>query len=196
MQRLFTVFRVVGQPIAIAIACAVLLRVAVHAYSIPSDSMSPALRAGDHILVTRSWHEPTRGDVVVFRYPLDPEQLFVKRVVAGPGDHLEIRDGIVRLNGRSLAEPYVVERDALDFSPEIIPPKSFFVLGDRRIDSIDSRTFGLVPREMIVGRARTIFWSSEAAAPYPSAAAHSARGRGNPPGDRGIRWNRVLEPVR
>lgn len=196
MGRLRPVVRVVVQPIAIAIGCAVLLRFAVHAYSIPSDSMNPTLRAGDHILVTRSWDEPARGDVVVFRDLADPEQLFVKRVIAVSGDHLEIRAGVVRLNGRSLAEPYVMERDADDFPPEIIPPGRFFVLGDRRTDSLDSRALGLVPLEMIVGRARAIFWSSGAGTPYPSAAAHSAHDRGVLRGARGIRWNRVLDPVR
>jgi signal peptidase I len=154
-----SVLRLILQPIAIAIALALVVRSAVKIYAIPSASMEPTLEVGDHIIVTPYlFGEPERGHVVVFR---SGEETLVKRIVGVPGDILDTRLGKTRVDGHTLAEPYVL-RPASTGAIEsvIIARDSFFVMGDNRDDSLDSRSSGPIPRGRIVGRARLILWSS------------------------------------
>jgi signal peptidase I len=152
-------YRTILEPIAAAVVLAVLVRAAVHIYSIPSRSMAPTLEPGDQILVTRYLNgAPQRGHVVVFE---GRNELLVKRVIAVPGDLVDSRLGRVRIGGYTLAEPYLLKpatSGAID--AQLVPADSYFVLGDNRDDSIDSRNWGVVPRERIVGRARMVLWSS------------------------------------
>jgi signal peptidase I len=166
MRRTRFLIRIFLVPLALAVGIAILLRLTVfQVFSIPSASMAPTLIAGDQILVTPYRlpfaSDPARGDVVVFR-SANGEAFVVKRVIAMPGDHVEIRQSHVKLNGRTLAEPYARSQYAIgEFGPDIIPAGSVFVLGDNRADSIDSRAFGPVARETIVGKVRCVLWSSD-----------------------------------
>ena len=152
-------FRTIIQPIAIALALGFLARAAVHIYSIPSESMAPTLEVGDQIVVTPYFAgEPERGHIVVFRAG---DELMVKRVVALPGDLVDSRLGRLRIGGYTVSEPYVLRIAATGAIPsQVVPAESYFVLGDNRDDSLDSRSWGFVPRAAIVGRARMILWSS------------------------------------
>lgn len=166
MNDASSILRAILQPVLIAVIAGILLRGAVQTYSIPSGSMSPTLQAGDHILVTpyeSLFHHtaPQRGDVIVFHSPFDHDESFVKRVVGLPGDEIELRDHEVRVNGRTLQEPWLRASGGNGLRPpEILPDGSYFVMGDARDNSVDSRTFGLIAREQVIGRARLIFWSS------------------------------------
>jgi signal peptidase I len=154
--------RTIFQPMAIAIALGFLARAMMHIYAIPSDSMAPTLQAGDQIVVTPYFRgAPKRGDVVVFESLLVPDELMVKRVVAVPGDLVDSRLGRVRVGGYTLPEPYVLQEGSTGaVSAQLVPADSYFVLGDNRDDSLDSRSWGVVPHSSIVGRARMVLWSS------------------------------------
>ena len=162
MVKSRSVVRTLLQPIAIAVGLGLLVRAAVHIYSIPSESMVPTLGVGDQIVVLRYFGgTPQRGDIVVFRSPAAPDELLVKRVIAVPGDLVDSRLGRVRIGGYTLPEPYVLRQAASGaISSQVVPPEAYFVLGDNRDESLDSRNWGFVPRSMVVGRARMILWSS------------------------------------
>lgn len=134
-------------------------------YTIPSESMEPTLLPGDTIVVRRfpihRLPEAARGDVVVFRLPQSDRTYYVKRVVAIPGDYVEMVDGELRINGEAIAEPYVAWRDQSTVAAQIVPAGMVFVLGDRRAGSVDSRTWGPLPARLLIGRAWRIFWSLE-----------------------------------
>jgi signal peptidase I len=161
----------------------------VQAFQIPSQSMENTLLIGDYLLVDKfrygggSFFDPIlpyrqvhRGDIIVFHYPIDPTQHFVKRVVGVPGDHVRLKNQQVYVNGTLLSEPYVhysttthnlfrdefPRADTLDPDEDgqlIVPEGNYFALGDHRDDSKDSRYWGFVPRENIVGRPLIIYWS-------------------------------------
>ena len=153
--------RLVLEPLVLAVALALLARTVIHIYAIPSDSMVPTLAVGDHILVTAYGGAlPSRGDVVVFRSKQSSE-LLVKRIIALPGDLIESRLGRVVIGGHTLAERYLAEPAASGtIERQIVPAGCYFVLGDNRARSIDSRKWGVVARSQIVGRARIVLWSS------------------------------------
>jgi signal peptidase I len=158
-------FRLIVEPLAIAIVLALFVRATFGLYVIPSSSMAPTLVAGDHIVVTpyRFSSTPRRGDVIVFRSPRSADELMIKRVVGTPGDLVETRGGRVIISGHAVPEPYVAAQAITGFiAPQIIPADCYFVLGDNRADSLDSRSWGLLPRAFVLGRARMILWSSEA----------------------------------
>jgi len=135
--------------------------------------MEPTLRPGDHIVVTPS-RVAVRGDVVVFRNPRKPEELMVKRVVGTAGDLIEGRNGRVVIGGHALAELYLREPAASGaIAAQIIPAGCYFVMGDNRGDSFDSRHWGVLPGAYLVGRARFILWSSNDSVVTPTAQAAS-----------------------
>ena len=102
---------------------------------------------------------PQRGDVVVFRFPVDPSRDFVKRVIAVPGDSVEIRDGNVLVNGAALKESYTLEDPrAISMSEQIMGTEEYFVLGDNRLQSNDSKNWGPVPLENIIGKVWVSYW--------------------------------------
>lgn len=150
------------EPLALAVALAILARATVRIYAIPSRSMAPTLEAGDQIVVTPYVRSgPQRGDIVIFRSPEQPEEMLVKRVIGVPGDWVDSRLGRVRVGGHTLAEPYVLRPATSGAIPFlIVPSERYFVLGDNREDSVDSRSWGLVPRDALEGRARLILWSA------------------------------------
>lgn len=156
----------------------------VQAYKIPTGSMIPTLLVGDHILVNKFLYgvkipftekrvlpivNPKRGDIIVFRYPEDPERDFIKRVIAAEGDVIEERDKVVSVNGEAVSEPYARHTDEAikppstdqrdSFGPIIVPKDKFFVMGDNRDQSYDSRYWGFVDISDIRGKALIIYWS-------------------------------------
>lgn len=129
---------------------------------IPSDSMAPTLRAGDHVLVDKIGlrnRSPARGDLVVFDSPAG-DGLLVKRVAGVGGDQVGIEDGVLVVNGSPVAEPYLDQGrvDGLYFGPVTVPAGRLFVLGDNRADSVDSRTLGPVAVHDVVGRVLIRLW--------------------------------------
>ena len=162
MPRTKTFLRTILEPMAVAIALAVIARAAVHIYSIPSRSMAPTLEPGDQVVVTPYFRSaPARGDVIVFRSTGGTDELMVKRVIGLPGDLVDSRLGRVRVGGHTLPEPYVLRAAASGaIDSQVIPARSYYVLGDNRDDSLDSRTWGVVPHAHVVGRARMVLWSS------------------------------------
>ena len=136
-------WRETGETILWAVVLAVILRTfVVQAFWIPSGSMIPTLEIGDRLLVSKFWYtffDPKRGDIVVFKYPVDPTRDFVKRIVGLPGDTVEMREGVVYINSEPLDEPYVVERDTYTMETIKVPEGQFFVLGDNRPNSQDGR---------------------------------------------------------
>lgn len=147
---------------------------------VPSGSMESTILVGDHVFLNKLIYGPRvpftdvhlpglrpveRQDIVAFRYPPDPSQTFVKRVIGLPGDKVEIRHGDVFINGRKLDEAYLVRENHRlrdNFGPVRVPPGDYFVLGDNRDNSADSRYWGFVPRANIIGTPSIIYWSYEA----------------------------------
>lgn len=130
---------------------------------VEGTSMLPRLEDQDRLFINKfayRFEEIHRDDVVVFYYPHDHSKSYIKRVIALPGDKLSIDHGTVSVNGAPLREPYVPEKYQDDRSlPEhTIPPGEFFVMGDHRSISSDSRDFGPVPRDLIYGRAALVYW--------------------------------------
>ena len=187
--------RVVVQPIAIALALAFAVRASsIGLYSIPSQSMQPTLETGDTILVTPyvNGKRPQRGDIVVFHSPSSRDEMVVKRVVAVPGDLIESRDGAVLVGGHPLAEPYVMARGLTGaIAPQVIPGDCYFLLGDNRGNSYDSRVWGVIRGDAIVGRARLVLWSTHGLLDAQHAEAAPV-GPNGPRDSRGVRVFRVL----
>ena len=151
----------------------------VQARVIPSESMVKTLLIGDHVLVSRFgydaeipftplhvslWRDPHRQQVIVFHAPLPGHPDFVKRIIGMPGDHLEIRSGAVWVNGKPLTEPYLPDTPDTweNRAPIEVPANSYFVMGDNRNNSYDSRYWGFVPRSAIVGTPLFIYLSLDA----------------------------------
>jgi len=125
------------------------------------SSMSPGIHDGDRILVNHLSYllqSVQRGDIVVLRYPLDPRLDYLKRVIGLPGDEIAIRGGFVSVNGEVLEEPYITRPDPRGDMSLRVEPESFFVMGDNRPHSSDSREFGLVPRANLVGKVDLCIW--------------------------------------
>jgi signal peptidase I len=130
---------------------------------VEGTSMQPGLQNHDRLFVNKfiyDFGKIHRGDIVVFHYPLNPKKSFIKRVIGLPGDRLNIVDGHVYLNGRRLHEPYVPlkYRDHGSMMVGVVPPGEYFVMGDHRNVSEDSRDFGPVPRKDIYGEAGFVYW--------------------------------------
>ena len=142
-----------------------ILRFAVQNFRIDGPSMEPSLHNSEYILVDKAaylFHEPERGDVIVFAYPLDPQLDYVKRVIAIPGDIISVAGTRVTVDGTTLNEPYVNKNDPGNPFPPIynrvVGPNEYFVMGDNRGDSSDSRQWGFVPRQNIIGKAAFVYW--------------------------------------
>ncbi len=137
---------------------------------VQGSSMLPGIESRERIFVNKfAYHfEPIRrGDIIVFRYPRDPAKIFIKRVIGLPGDWVGIRNGTVYINGKRLHEPYVPAAyvDHETYPPVHVPADHYYVLGDHRDDSNDSRVWGTVARTLIIGKAAFAYWPlSEAGA--------------------------------
>ena len=131
------------------------------ATQVHGQSMEPTLHSDQRLVVEKvsyRLHGPRRGDIVVLKSPQQSSELLIKRVIGLPGETVEIRQGQVYINGQELDEPYLERFSGGNWGPIIIPPLQVFVLGDNRSFSNDSRAFGMVPIENIVGRAWVSYW--------------------------------------
>jgi len=184
------------EAIAIAILLALVIRTfVVQAFTIPSGSMMDTLLVGDYILVNKflfgpelpftATHlpvlpAPQRRDIIVFKYPQDEKRDFIKRIIGVPGDTVQVRGNQVFVNGKPLDEPYVkanVSRPhlgtppycgyAYGCEPTVVPPQSYFVMGDNRDNSQDGRYWGFVRRDKIKGKAFLIYWSWDSDKHWP-----------------------------
>ncbi len=206
------------ESLVIAVVLALFIRTfVVQAFKIPTGSMEPNLLIGDHLLVNKfvfgsylsrvestllPMRDIARREVIVFKYPEEPERDFIKRVIGLPGDQIEVRHKRVYVNGKVIDEPYahyieepppvspetehadrpLLSGDRRDsYGPVTVPPKHYFVMGDNRDNSQDSRYWGFLPREYVKGRALVIYWSYEAEAGNVLT---------------GTRWRRLLHQVR
>jgi signal peptidase I len=181
------------ESICIAVILALFVRTfIVQAFKIPSGSMEKNLLIGDHLIVNKFVYAPTmttlertllpidpirRGDVIIFKWPKDPDRDFVKRVIGLPGEMVEMRRKKVYINGKLLDEPYVqfinpLPDNALDatggdltvnYPPVVVPPDFYFMMGDNRDNSEDSRYWGFMPRSYVKGKALFIYvsWDKE-----------------------------------
>jgi signal peptidase I len=197
-----------AESIGVAIAIALLLRFfVIEAFQIPSGSMIPTLAIGDHIFVSKfayginllpfkektllAWHEPQRGDVIVFKYPMGTDD-YIKRVIGLPGDKVEVRHNEIFINDRPMPRELVnahfpqkeggtgmdelwlehldgrahhtlhlSNRTPTEFGPAVVPPRNVFVMGDNRDNSNDSRVWGNVRYELIKGKALIVWWSRD-----------------------------------
>ena len=182
------------ESIVIAVILALFIRTfVVQAFKIPTGSMEENLLIGDHLLVNKFVFAPTassierallpigtikRGDVIVFKYPEEPDRDFIKRVIGLPGETVELREKKVYINGNGLDEPYVHflqppgqnsefhEITSFDvrerYGPVTVPADHYFVMGDNRDNSQDSRYWGFLPRDYVKGKALVIYWSYQA----------------------------------
>jgi signal peptidase I len=182
------------ESIVIAVILALFIRTfVVQAFKIPTGSMEENLLIGDHLLVNKFVFGPTetaaerallpmgtikRGDILVFKYPVEPDRDFIKRVIGLPGETVELREKRVYINGKPLDEPYVHfleppgaaselhEVTSFDvrerYGPVTVPANQYFMMGDNRDNSQDSRYWGFMPRENVKGKALLIYWSYEA----------------------------------
>lgn len=150
--------------ILIAVVLAFFIRYfIVELYMVEGPSMRPTLVNGERLVVNKfiyRFKTPERGDVLVFRYPQDPSRDFIKRVIAIPGDTVEIKDGRVFVNGQLLNETYILEKTRGSYPLSTVPQGRIFVMGDNRNNSEDSRfkDVGFVPFELIKGKAVVVFW--------------------------------------
>jgi signal peptidase I len=201
-----SVFREYFESLVIAVALALFVRTWVfQAFKIPTGSMEPNLLIGDHLIVNKMVFSPTasgferailphrdihRGDVIVFKFPEDPTRDFIKRVIGLPGDQLELRRKKILINGQEIPEPYVhflvplsAESDKRsddlreEYGPVTVPANQYFMMGDNRDNSQDSRYWGFMPASYVKGQALFIYFSV-----------------GESIGD--IQWTRLLNRVR
>ena len=171
------------EAIIVAFVIAMIIRAFVlQPFTIPSGSMLNTLLIGDCVMVNKfiygikipftneyivEMNEPQRGDVVVFEYPRNPSDDYIKRIVGVPGDTLTMRDKVLYVNGVKVSEPYAIysrpgqNLPQDNFGPVTIPAGEYFMMGDNRDDSSDSREWGTVKRNALVGKAWRLYWSSD-----------------------------------
>ena len=151
-----------AKTLIIAFVLAQLIMVSVaQAFQVEQYSMEPTLLPHDRVLVDKILYrlrQPRRGDVIVLKYPLNPQRNYIKRIVALPGDTLEVRDGRLVVNGKRIVELYVNGEPQGNYGPLTVPADSVFVMGDNRNNSEDSRAFGALKKTLIVGQALLIYW--------------------------------------
>ena len=176
------------ESIVVAVILALFVRTFVfQAFKIPTGSMKPNLLVGDHLLVNKFMFGPVassfekailpmrevqRGDILVFKFPEEPERDFIKRTIGLPGETVELKNQIIFINGQPLAEPYATylfppaddsQTDTFDirrkYGPVTVPEGHYFMMGDNRDDSQDSRFWGFLPANYVKGRALFIYWS-------------------------------------
>ena len=154
-------FQQVLAVVLIAVGVFLLLRVTVQSFVVVGSSMEPNLEDGQRLLVNKVvYHlrDPHRGEIIVFQQPTGMHTDLIKRVIAIPGDTIEIKDGAVYLNGSAIDEPYIADAPSYTMAEKEIPKGEYFVLGDNRNNSNDSHRWGTVPREDIIGEAWLSIW--------------------------------------
>ena len=173
------------EAVILALVVFLVVQTTIQNFKVEGSSMYPTLQGGQYLLVNKLvyfrvdqerlsrvvpfWkverpeerfaiHPPQRGEVIVFHFPRDPSRDFVKRVIGVPGDEVEIRQGAVYVNEVKLEEPYLEARDVSNYERLRLNEKEYFVLGDNRPSSNDSRSWGVVPEDHILGKAWFVYW--------------------------------------
>lgn len=177
------IYELIFEVIIPALILALIIRTfVIQAFKIPSESMVPTLQIGDHLFVLKfaygltipftdkkiiEWNSPKRGDIMVFRYPEDPKRDFIKRTIGLPGEKIQIKHKQVYINDKSLEESYKIHGDISPVEQPTrdewekaitIPQNSYFMMGDNRDSSLDSRFWGPLPKNLIKGKAFIIYW--------------------------------------
>ena len=179
------VAREIIEAVVLAVVVFMLLQTSVRNFKVDGSSMDPTLEGGQYLLVNRlvyfkidfqrlsrivpfweveeessrfALHAPNRGEIIVFEYPLDPRKDFVKRVVGLPGEVVEVRNGDVIVNGNILEEPYITEKGNSNADPLRLKDGEYYVLGDNRDRSNDSRNWGAVPEANLQGKVWMVYW--------------------------------------
>ena len=179
------VARELTEAVVLALIVFLVIQGSIRNFRVDGSSMRPTLEGGQYLLVNKLvyfkldtgrisrmipfWdvddskshfaiHPPKRGEVIVFRFPGDPSKDFVKRVIGLPGEKVELQNGTVYVDGIPLEEPYLTERDSSNEPEVVMGEKEYFVLGDNRRSSRDSRTWGGVPEENVLGKVWIVYW--------------------------------------
>ena len=179
------VAREVAEAVFLALLLFLVIQGSTKNFKVEGSSMRPTLEGGQFLLVNKLvyfkvdterlsqivpfWevdkparhftiHPPRRGEVIVFRFPMDPNKDFVKRVVGLPGEQVELRNGVVYIDGVPLEEPYLTARDRTTLAPLTMREKEYYVIGDNRASSNDSRAWGPVPEENVLGKVWVVYW--------------------------------------
>jgi signal peptidase I len=153
--------REIVETIALTLIIFVVIHFAIQSYRVQGISMQPGLQDSEYVLVNKIayiFHPPERGDIIVFHYPLDTTKDFIKRVIGLPGDTVSYDSNSVWVDGVKLNEPYVSQEANFQGATWKVPPGNYFVMGDNRPQSDDSRTWGYVPQNDIVGKAVMVYW--------------------------------------
>ncbi len=180
--------REILEAVLLALLALIILQGTVRNFRVEGSSMAPTLEGGQYLVVDHvsylkldverlsrivpiwaaenadprfAFDPPTRGEIIVFRYPIDPSKDFVKRVVGLPGETVEVRSGTVYIDGDALSEPYLQRSDRSNAGPLALGEKQYYVVGDNRRNSNDSRAWGVVPEDHIVGRVLLVYWPWE-----------------------------------
>ena len=184
-KQLSRIAREIVEAVLLALVVLLLLQTTVRNFKVSGSSMYPTLEDGQYLVVNRLvylpvdmerlskivpfWnvsapeerfavHPPRRGEIIVFHFPNNPAQDFVKRVVGLPGETVEVRQGAVYVDGRIIPEPYLDTGDRSNARPLSLGPEEYYVLGDNRRNSRDSRSWGAVPEDLILGKVWLIYW--------------------------------------
>lgn len=153
--------REIVETIALTILIFAVIHFVIQTYRVEGPSMQPGLTPDEYVLVNKAiylFHAPERGDVIVFHYPLDTTRDFIKRIIGLPGDTITVDQTNVWVNGVKLKEPYISSPANPTGRTWKIPPNVYFVMGDNRPVSDDSRDWGCVPKDYIVGKAVVVYW--------------------------------------
>jgi len=198
-SRIRKVGRELAETVILAVLIFFAVKAVVQNFRVEGASMEPSLQTEEYLLVNKAiyfrvdmdkvhqflpfipgdngeekhlFRAPRRGDVIVFRFPMDPSRDFIKRVIGVPGDTVEVKDEKVYINGAPLVEPYILATPNYTYGPKTVPPGEFFVLGDNRRNSYDSHAWGntcpaqqqcdFVPEENIIGQAWISYWPLDA----------------------------------
>jgi len=156
-----TFFREILATLALAIVIFILLQTTIQSTVVVGPSMEPDFRDGQRLLVNKAvyaFHEPERGDVIIFHSPHSSRTDFIKRIIGLPGDTVEIKQGVVYVNSSPLYEPYIADPPHYTLQKQEVTPNSYFVLGDNRNNSNDSHNGWTVPRQNIIGKAWLSIW--------------------------------------
>lgn len=200
-EAMKSIVREVLETLVLAAAIFMLVQATVQTSRVELTSMEPNLHPGQRLLINKAvyfsvsggllsklpfmkhiygkfyaFHPPRQGEIIIFRPPVDPKRDYVKRVIATPGETVEIKDSKVFVNGVALKEPYIKDPPRYIMAPVVVPSNSYFVLGDNRNYSSDSHIWGTVPAQNIVGKAWLTYWpaASWGLAPnYPLSAANN-----------------------
>ena len=185
MKRARHIAMEVLQTLVLAVFIFLAVRTVAQNFRVEGSSMEPGLHDGQYLLVNKAVYfkinlatlgkylpfidggdrperflfgAPSRGDIVVFRFPRDPDRDFIKRIIGLPGDTVEVVDGSVFVNGVLTDDSYANSETRSDFDKQVVPPGNYFVLGDNRGNSSDSRSWGFVPEENLIGKAMFSYW--------------------------------------